>query len=1047
MAQLTVDKHLSRKLRFEVQDSGTGRGSIAARMIASVLLSLSLILPSCVKGESVIESAKMIPVAYDVDVVVVGGSSAGVAAACEARRNGASVFLISPRPYVGVDMCAHQRLWLEPGEEPASELSKAVFGEGRCATPLAVKKAMDEALLKAGVPYLTGCYATEALFDEKGNVAGIVMVNRSGRQAVKAKVVIDGSRHAVLARQMNAAFREFTPGKKTFQFIVVGGEMQLGENLLGRKLNVTYDSPTSNRGSVVKYPVYEYTVSIDMKDGSPASFAAAEQEVRNLVAGSGMKDCSEVLHFIPDDTVIAESRIEDSWPGAAHCDISAYRPRGVSRLYVLSAFADVNKVVAKKMLRPLEFMAVGKRIGREAATIAKALPSPDRVELRGTSSGSGSADIVGEDLTGLRTSKQLGMISAGPRQLPVFGQYDVVVVGGGTSGAPAGISAARRGSRTLVIEYLDELGGVGTAGLIGSYWRGNRRGFTQEINHGIGTEGRWNVVAKSEWLRRELIRNGVDVWFCSFGCGAIVADRRVKGIVVATPQGRGVVRAKTVIDATGNSDIAFYAGAETQFSVSALGVLSVQLAGFPHRNLGDGYNNTCYTMVNDTDVADVWHLMASMRIAYGEGQGPKVPYDVGQLVDSRERRRIIGEYTLTTQDILNQRTHTDTISQHMSNFDAGAFPDSAMLLVHDMKGPDFHVDMPYRCLLPKGLDGILVIGLGASAERDAMTLVRMQADLQNQGYAAGMAAAMAAKLDGRTRKIDIKKVQEQMVKEDVLETRVIHDRDSYPMKESEIARAVEDVGQLSLQHDQKMSTVSESMKALAVIMAHPKRSIPLLRETYEKASTQNERINYAKILAILGDNAGVPTLIAEVDAKTEWDEGYPYTAGRDVGNVFSHLDRLIIALGYSRDPRALEPVLRKMDIMEPTTVLSHYKAMTLALRHLRGPRAIGPLVKLLEKPGFGGHAVTNPVGDEHGAVRLSRRRSFDQLNAAFKELIIAATLHQCGDYQNVGYGILEQYSQDVNGHFAFYAQAILKGKGLPLKSKQESRISKEIWIR
>ena len=103
---------------------------------------------------------------------------------------------------------------------------------------------------------------------------------------------------------------------------------------------------------------------------------------------------------------------------------------------------------------------------------------------------------------------------------------------------------------------------------------------------------------------------------------------------MATPQGRGVVLAKTVIDATGNSDIAFCAGAKTQFSISSLGVLSVQLAGFPHRNLGDSYNNTCYTMVDDTDVVDVWHLMTSMRIAYGSQLKLRIPYDIGQLVDS-----------------------------------------------------------------------------------------------------------------------------------------------------------------------------------------------------------------------------------------------------------------------------------------------------------------------------------------------------------------------------------------------------------------------------
>ena len=214
------------------------------------------------------------------------------------------------------------------------------------------------------------------------------------------------------------------------------------------------------------------------------------------------------------------------------------------------------------------------------------------------------------------------------------------------------------------------------------------------------------------------------------------------------------------------------------------------------------------------------------------------------------------------------------------------------------------------------------------------------------------------------------------------------------------------------------------MNALAVIMAHPERSKSLLREACKKSSNRNERINYAKILSILGDNTGVPILIAEVDGQTEWDEGYPYTAGRDVGNVFSDLDRFIIALGYSGDPRALESILRKTTLLKPETVLSHYKAVTFALRRFRDSRAVEPLVTLLKKPGFGNHAITKLAGAEDSVMGLPPRMSFKQLNAAFKEVIIAATLYQCGDYQKMGRTILEQYSQDVNGHFASYAQAI-----------------------
>ena len=110
---------------------------------------------------------------------------------------------------------------------------------------------------------------------------------------------------------------------------------------------------------------------------------------------------------------------------------------------------------------------------------------------------------------------------------------------------------------------------------------------------------------------------------------------------------------------------------------------------------------------------------------------------------------------------------------------------------------------------------------------------------------------------------------------------------------------------------------------------------------------------------------------------------------------------------------------------------NHLITGELELRHLRAQRVIGPLVRLLEKPGFRGHAIMNPIGSGYGVVRLSPRRSFDQLNAAFKEVIIATTLYQCGDYQKMGRMILEQYSQDVNGHFASYAHAILQGKGLP----------------
>ncbi|HEO71441.1 MAG TPA: FAD-dependent oxidoreductase, partial [Candidatus Hydrogenedentes bacterium] len=69
--------------------------------------------------------------AYDVDVVVIGGASAAVTAAVAAAEAGATVFLAAPRPYLGEDLCATYRLWLEDHEEPTTPLAQAMFKSPR----------------------------------------------------------------------------------------------------------------------------------------------------------------------------------------------------------------------------------------------------------------------------------------------------------------------------------------------------------------------------------------------------------------------------------------------------------------------------------------------------------------------------------------------------------------------------------------------------------------------------------------------------------------------------------------------------------------------------------------------------------------------------------------------------------------------------------------------------------------------------------------------------------------------------------------------------
>ena len=960
-----------------------------------------------------------IPVLYVTDVVVAGGSSAAVAAACAAAERGAQVVLIAPRPYLGDDLCGQQHLWLESGEAADSELARSLFPAGRVTTPFTIKNALHQALLKHGVRYLTGCYATDLLVDGQGRASGVVMVNRSGSQAIKAKVVIDGTSQALLARQAGAKFRAFVPGETEFRFVVVGGTLQTAPGLSGRKLEVTFKNPYK---SAEPQPVFEYAAKLSLPDGSYAALMRVEQELRNQVSGAGMQVCAAYASYQPSDTLIGEKQASA---------VGAFRLQGIPRLYVVSACVDENA----KSLRPLNFLAAGERVGRAAAEEASQWTSVAESHLAVVPATDAKPVTIGEPRNVTSPVATNGVITVGRRTFPVLGEYDVVVVGGGTAGAPAGIAAAKTGARTLVVEYLHELGGVGTAGLVGIYWYGMRGGFTQEIDDAIGGSNRWptakssgfNVIQRAEWLRRELVNHNADIWFGSFGCGAVVAEGKVTGVVVATPMGRGVVLAKTVIDATGNADIADCAGAETQFGVAPGGMLSVQLAGYPHRNLGDSVNNTCFALVDDTSVLDVWHLAA-----WTLGQiEKKTPYDIGQLVDSRERRRIVADYMLTTPDILNHRSFPDTISHHKSNFDAAAFPTSPMLLIKDMKGPAFETDLPYRSLLPKGLDGILVVGLGAGAERDAMTLVRMQSDLQNQGYASGVAAAMAAANGGHTRSIAVKELQQLLVAKGALAARALTDQDSYPTTGEVIEKAVAQVGAMGHEIKQSRTVEDPSIFSLALVMAHPEPARPLLRQAYAAAAEAGEKATYARILDILGDATGVPTLVAALDNSTSWDRGYGLTSHRESDNTFSELDRLVLALGFTGAPEGVAALVAKAGQLQPGSELSHFMALAMALQHYAGPReAVEPLARLLKSPGFGGHALQEAVDRASGQLAprdVASTRSDTNLNAAFKELLVAGMLVRCGDEQGLGRKILEQYSRGIEGHFARYAQWVLHG--------------------
>lgn len=463
-----------------------------------------------------------------------------------------------------------------------------------------------------------------------------------------------------------------------------------------------------------------------------------------------------------------------------------------------------------------------------------------------------------------------------------YGEYDVVVCGGGTAGVCAAIAAAREGAKTLLIERSFTVGGMLTVGEAGitkfSEHCKDVDKYKKEVLDVLGTEPKKVQVvggiaheyvmrmlksgkalgtngeagsyiftdkAEAQWVLIQMLEEaGVETLYDTRVCLVKKDGDTVTGVVVHNKEGFCEIEAKQVIDTTGDADVAALAGVPfnkgaseddvkegaarkvgelhnsgsmfrvggvdferlfkyleenpDRFHQHEFGVMSldnviesyrkgdmcvfriflkewpgkayqlVQVYNLPEEGgaillgPGCGFQNSDGLDARNLSLAQnglqkgVRSLIKVLKVVPGF-ENVRITYvpEVGV----RETRHIIGEYQETVIDVLSGKDFYDSVACGGHPIDIHPIPKE----VEDVDLNHWRFHIPYRVMLPLGVDNLLVAGRCVSATRLASGAIRPTAQCMALGEAAGVAAAMAVKENKTPKTIDVQALRARLL--------------------------------------------------------------------------------------------------------------------------------------------------------------------------------------------------------------------------------------------------------------------------------------------
>lgn len=1008
-----------------------------------------------------------VPVIADAQVLVVGSHFQGCFLAQRLASRGKHVVLAAADTSLPREIAIALRPWITgrhleqaPADmrEFLQSCGREKMGDDWILNMVAVTTGLEDRLLDAGAGLYYDLQPCGVQLIGR-NVAAVVFASKGSLVAIEAKAFIDCTPDARLARWAGASMLQ---RDSAAQGIVARYSMLCNRPRPEASLRVE-EVPELLGGRVLLHAEFiEFQARLPVVP-SLTRESVYGLEMRRIAAETGLslKESGtwQDVAFVRGGDIVLCDPIERivSRDGGNGLSVDACRPREIDNLLVCGPAADVSDAQAQSLVEPVASPSLADVLVQTpwsdlgiSSGVFPTCPNPSQSRERGEEEIaavvrlSSANDLATDAATVKARFEELQPIYGTGRHVPIDGtilpvvaECQVLVAGAGTSGAPAATTAAAQGLDTLVVDKYGDVGGTHTIGGVPKYWFGRRTEFVQHLDRQAAGMMDRTGMPKCMGMLNNMIQAGAG-FLRGTAAGTVVHDHRVVGGVFATPDGLVVIKARHVIDATGDGDLAAWAGAAADYGTchDAMTMWD-NFAHYRGTNPEAARHFDCAFDLRDP--ADLTRGIISSR---RRGAGRDARGFPQYYLTPRESRHVRGRATVTYEGILGRRRFGDVVLVALSNFDIKGIACSEHVFAGYVDwdySRNHPAPIPYRALLPERLEGILVIGKAYSCTHDALSLARMQRDLMAMGGVAGLAATQAVRTERALSEIDVQQLQAELVRAgiltwpdihaDRLEARVtgwqdggtiltgrkgpsVADQQWPELAEADLQRAVQQMGAGTLLVERAVD-----------VLVRPDAALPLLRQALPAASGEG-RIELARALCFLGDAAGADSLLAELDRELagdqlpEWEHRRHAMPDHGWAPPAAYLIFLLARLGDRRVIPWMETVADqvRMNPARSDAMFCYVHAVCLAAELLAHTDCLDALNILADKPGI--KASDLPTGTD---PRQTVDPTADRY--AYLEFCVGRALLRCGSPR--GRQIVARYTRDLRGVLARSAQALL----------------------